>query len=63
MNLHAFHLVYNGHQDRDESVGFFHQRRKFALRHNLGFDEQLELVGSFVQFLQSTFYLADEIRV
>jgi len=58
-----FHLVYNRDKDGDEFVGFLHQRRKFALRHNLGFDEQLKPVGSLIQFLQTAFHFANKISV
>ena len=63
MHLLAFHFVYNRDENRDQFVCFLHQRRKFALRHNLGFDKQLKPVGSLIQFLQTAFHFANEIGI
>ena len=53
----------DGDQDGDQLVGFVEQRLELVGRHDLCFDQQLQPVGGFVQFLQATLDLADEIGI
>lgn len=48
-------------EDGGEFFGFFGQIGKTVGRENAAFNQKLELVGSFVEFLKGALHLVDEI--
>tara|TARA_R110002096_G_scaffold24760_32_gene78085 strand:+ start:3336 stop:3542 length:207 start_codon:yes stop_codon:yes gene_type:complete len=62
-SLSVFGFPNHTHKNRDELIGFIAKMFEFIRRSKLRLTQQIQPVVRFIEFLQGTFHLADEIRI